>query len=122
MTFVQGFTRGKALIAARRAARGVARDAVAGEGRSGAAQRLSRHQRQSQSRARDLLSGHRRRAGAIVDQHSRVPCGLRLVRGGLRGQSRLDALDLSAGMVPGPLLFAARLRTAPRLSRRRLRR
>ena len=90
-------------------------------GAAAAAQRLSRHQRQSQSRARHLLSGHPRRAGARADQHPRLPWRLHLVRCDLPGQSRLDALDLSAGLVSGQLLFAARLRAAARLSRRLLR-
>ena len=104
MTFVESNFRRMALAALVALARGVAHDVAPAKARA-ASQRLSRHQRQSQGRARHLLSGHRRRAGAIVDQHSRVPRRLRLVRGDLPGQSRLDALDLSAGMVPGLLLL-----------------
>ena len=93
-----------------------------GDGRNGGgtgatSQRLSRHQCQSQGRAGNLLPGPPGRAVARADQHSRLPRRLHLVRRDLPGQSRLDALDLSARLVPGLLLFAARLRAAARLSR-----
>ena len=121
MSFVESSLRRLAIAAAVAIVTAAVVIRATGTGASTASQRLSRHQRQSQGRARHLLSGAARRAVAGADQHSRLPRRLHLVRRDLPGQSRLDALDLSARLVSRLLLFAARLRAAARLSRRLVR-
>ena len=122
MTFVESSARGNAIVsfvALLAAAIAILSPAPAEAARP--SQWLCRHQRQYESRARHLLSGHPGRAGARSDQHPRLPRGLHLVRRHLPGHPRLDALDLSSGMVSRLLLRAARLRAATRFSRRFLR-